>query len=59
MVGCGGLSDCEELVGHQIEHLGRNETNYFMYATERLKEDSPARKGEPIRPATVNVLESV
>jgi len=25
------VSDCEELVGHQIEHLGRNETNYFMY----------------------------
>ena len=25
------LSDCEELVGHPIEHLGRNETNYFMY----------------------------
>ena len=25
------VSDCEELVGHQTEHLGRNETNYFMY----------------------------
>ena len=25
------VSDCEELVGHQIEHLGRNATNYFMY----------------------------
>ena len=27
----GMVSDCEELVGHQIEHLGRNATNYFMY----------------------------
>jgi hypothetical protein len=25
------VSDCEELVGHPIEHLGRNATNYFMY----------------------------
>ena len=25
------VSDCEELVGHQIEHLGKNGTNYFMY----------------------------
>ena len=25
------VSDCEELVGHLIEYLGRNETNYFMY----------------------------
>ena len=25
------MSDCEELVGHQIEHLDKNETNYFMY----------------------------
>jgi len=25
------VSDCEELVGHPIEHLGRNEANYFMY----------------------------
>ena len=25
------VSDCEELVGHQIEHLAVNETNYFMY----------------------------
>jgi len=25
------VSDCEELVGHLMEHLGRNETNYFMY----------------------------
>jgi len=25
------VSDCEELVGHPIEHLGRNDTNYFMY----------------------------
>ena len=24
------VSDCEELVGHPIEHLGRNENNYFM-----------------------------
>ena len=27
----GGLSDCEELVGHLMEHLGINATNYFMY----------------------------
>ena len=27
----GGLSDCEELVGHQIEHLSINESNYFLY----------------------------
>ena len=26
-----GCLTCEELVGHQIELLGRNETNYFMY----------------------------
>jgi len=25
------VSDCEELVGHPIEHLGTNMTNYFMY----------------------------
>jgi len=25
------MSDFEELVGHLIEYLGRNETNYFMY----------------------------
>ena len=25
------VSDCEELVGHLRVHLGRNETNYFMY----------------------------
>jgi len=25
------VSDCEELVGHPIEHLGRNAINYFMY----------------------------
>jgi len=25
------VSDCEELVGHLMEHLGRNATNYFMY----------------------------
>jgi len=25
------VSDCAELVGHQMEHLGRNATNYFMY----------------------------
>jgi len=25
------VSDCEELVGHQIEHLSINESNYFMY----------------------------
>ena len=25
------VSDCEELVSHQIEHLAINETNYFMY----------------------------
>ena len=24
------LSDLEELVWHQIKHLGRKETNYFM-----------------------------
>jgi len=28
---CGGLSDCDELVWHQIEHLAINEANYFMY----------------------------
>ena len=28
---CGVVSDCEELVGHLMEHLGRNEPNYFMY----------------------------
>ena len=31
VVGCAGVSDCDELVGHQIEHLGINATNYFMY----------------------------
>ena len=25
------VSDCEELVGHQIEHLSINESNYFLY----------------------------
>ena len=25
------VSDCEELVGDQIEHLAINYTNYFMY----------------------------
>jgi len=25
------VSDCEELVGHLMEHLGINATNYFMY----------------------------
>ena len=25
------VSDCEELVGPQIEHLGRNAINYFLY----------------------------
>ena len=25
------MTDWVELVGYQIEHLGRNETNYFMY----------------------------
>ena len=25
------LPDCEKLVGHLIEYLGRNATNYFMY----------------------------
>ena len=25
------VPDCEEFVGHLIEHLGSNETNYFMY----------------------------
>ena len=25
------VSDCEELVGHLMEHLGLNEPNYFMY----------------------------
>ena len=27
----GGVSDCEELGGHQIEHLSINESNYFLY----------------------------
>jgi len=34
------VSDCEELVGHLIEYLGRNETNYFMY-----------QRAAPIRPS--------
>ena len=25
------MSDCEELVGHPIEHIGINVSNYFMY----------------------------
>jgi len=25
------VSDCEELVGHQIEHLSIKESNYFLY----------------------------
>ena len=25
------VSDCEELVGYLMEHLGKNQTNYFMY----------------------------
>ena len=25
------VSDCEELVGYLMEHLGINTTNYFMY----------------------------
>jgi len=25
------VSECEELAGHQIEHLPKNESNYFMY----------------------------
>jgi len=25
------VSDCEELVGHLIEYLGINETNYFLF----------------------------
>ena len=25
------VSDCEELAVDQIEHLGRNESNYFLY----------------------------
>ena len=28
------LPDCEKLVGHLIEYLGRNATNYFMYQWE-------------------------
>jgi len=27
----GGWLTCEELVGHQIEHLAINEANYFLY----------------------------
>ena len=34
VVSCAGGCDCEELVGNQIEHLGRNDTNYFMYLWE-------------------------
>ena len=26
-----GVSDCEELVGYLMEHLGIDESNYFMY----------------------------
>ena len=50
-----------QLLGAVTRHLGENilikDINKGMmdgYATERLKEDSPARKGECIRPATVN-----
>ncbi|SVC29394.1 uncharacterized protein METZ01_LOCUS282248, partial [marine metagenome] len=50
-----------QLLGAVTRHLGENilikDLNKGMmdgYATERLKEDSPARKGERIRPATVN-----
>ncbi len=25
------MTNCEELVSHQIEHLAINEANYFMY----------------------------
>ena len=31
LAGLWRLSDCEELVGPQIEQLGRNAINYFLY----------------------------
>jgi len=31
MEGSTGCLTCEELVGHLRVHLGRNDTNYFMY----------------------------
>ena len=50
-----------QMLGAVTRHLGENtlikDINKGLmdgYATERLKEDSPARKGESIRPATVN-----
>jgi len=50
-----------QMLGAVTRHLGENtlikDINKGLmdgYATERLKEDSPARKGERIRPATVN-----
>ena len=50
-----------QLLGAVTRHLGGKtlikDLNKGMmdgYATQRLKEDSPARKGERIRPATVN-----
>ena len=49
------------MLGAVTRHLGEktlikdiNKGLMDGYATERLKEDSPARKGESIRPATVN-----
>jgi len=50
-----------QLLGAVTRHLGENilikDLNKGMmdgYATQRLKDDSPARKGESISPATVN-----
>ena len=50
-----------QMLGAVTRHLGENtlikDINKGLmdgYATERLKEDSPARKGGRIRPATVN-----
>ena len=50
-----------QLLGAVTRHLGEKTLIKYLnkgmmdgYATERLKEDSPARKGELIRPATVN-----
>ena len=48
------LRSVTRLIGEKTLIKDLNKGMMDGYATERLKEDSPARKGERIRPATVN-----
>ena len=48
------LRSVTRLLGEKTLIKDLNKGMMDGYATERLKEDSPARKGERIRPATVN-----